>query len=234
MKKSILSLLFILSFSFVAICQNEILNNQDIILMSQSGLSKDLIIRKIQNTKGSYQTTAEHLIELKKEGVADDLIELMMDKVKNSVETAVKNEPEDENYSDSDDADTIKISFDSDDNSRIVLDPKEALQKAKTIAIEKSSLHPSRQALEKELLKRSDWQSLDLNLVRLKDDADLYIEIGYVSMSWITHRYVYRVYDRRSGTVIIAGETTSWGSLAENLARGISKRLRKAMNEAGK
>jgi len=49
-------------------------------------------------------------------------------------------------------------------------------------------------------------------------------------MSWITHRYVYRIYDRRSGAVIAAGETTSWGSLAENLARHIGKDMEKIMN----
>ena len=110
-------------------------------------------------------------------------------------------------------------------NAHIVLAPKEALLSAKTIAIEKSSLHPSRQALEKELLKRQDWQKLNLNIVRYKEGADLFIEIGFVPLSVITHRYVFRVYDNKSGTVITAGETTSWGSLAENLARNISKSL---------
>jgi hypothetical protein len=89
----------------------------------------------------------------------------------------------------------------------------------------KSSAHPSRQALEKELMKRADFNRLDLTITRYKETADLYVEIGYVSLSWITHRYVYRIYDRRSGTVLAAGETTSWGSLAENLARNIVKSL---------
>jgi hypothetical protein len=96
---------------------------------------------------------------------------------------------------------------------------------AKTIAFGKSSLQPSRQALEKELLKRKDFQQLHLTIERYKDSADLFVDIGFVSGSWITHRYVYRVYDRRSGAVVAAGETTSWGSLAENLARHIAKSL---------
>ena len=58
-------------------------------------------------------------------------------------------------------------------------------------------------------------------------NSDLYIEIGYVSLSWITHRYVFRVYDSRSGTIIAAGETTSWGSLAENLSKNIVRELKK-------
>ena len=79
-------------------------------------------------------------------------------------------------------------------------------------------------------MKRPDWKSLNLTLVRYKDDADLYVEIGYVSMSWITHRYVYRVYDRRSGAILAAGETTSWGSLSENLARHIVRSLVKVLH----
>ena len=108
--------------------------------------------------------------------------------------------------------------------------PKEALISAKTIAFTKSSTHPSIQALEKELMKRSEWPTLNLAIDRRWDKADLYVDIGFVHMSLITHRYVFTVYDRRSGTVIAAGETTSWGSLAENLARNIAKSLIKVRN----
>ena len=45
--------------------------------------------------------------------------------------------------------------------------------------------------------------------------VDLYVEINCI----------YRIYDRRSGVVRAAVETTLWGSLAENLARHISKSL---------
>ena len=104
---------------------------------------------------------------------------------------------------------------------------REALLRAKTVALVKSSLHPSRQALEKELLRRAGWRKFDLRLVRYKEEADIYVEIGYVSMSWITHRYVFRIYDRRSGIVIAAGETTSWGSLSSNLAGEIVEKIEK-------
>jgi hypothetical protein len=104
---------------------------------------------------------------------------------------------------------------------------------AKTIAFGKSSVQPSRQALEKELIKRPDFQKLNLTILRYKDQADLFVDIGFVSGSWITHRYVYRIYDRRTGAVVAAGETTSWGSLAENLARHIAKRLNAARDRRG-
>jgi hypothetical protein len=102
---------------------------------------------------------------------------------------------------------------------------QEAIAAAKTIAFGKSSLQPSRQALEKELMKRPDFQQLNMTILRYKEESDLFVDIGFVSGSWLTHRYVYRIYDRRSGAVITAGETTSWGSLAKNLARHIAKSL---------
>jgi hypothetical protein len=203
--------------------------------MTKAGLSKDLIIRKIADSNGNYETTAQSLIELKKSGVADDVIASMLEK--KSVNQKENSSVENKQYSDGADAQTaITLTLNQPvapgDNSKshIVLDSKEALRAAKTIALEKSSVNPSRQALEKELLKREDWQKLNLNIVRYKTDADLYIEIGFVPLSVITHRYVFRIYDRKSGTIVAAGETTSWGSLAENLARHISQKLNAAMN----
>lgn len=228
--KYILILTFILSFSFAVRAQTETLTNSEIILMTKAGLSKDLIVRKIVETNGNYETTAQALIELKKAGVADDVLALMLEK--KSANRKENSTPENRLYSDSANANAAiaptlnqTVSPENNPKTHIVLDSKEALRSAKTIAIEKSSLNPSRQALEKELLKRKDWQRLNLNIVRYKTDADLYVEIGFVPLSIVTHRYVFRIYDRRSGTIIAAGETTSWGSLAENLARHISKKL---------
>lgn len=215
-------LILTIAFCFSAFAQNEILTNNEVILLTRAGLSEDLIVRKINESTADFDTTAQGLIDLKKSGVSDAVIALMMEK-KSSPSSDVKP------YSDS--TDPIDPQFFADSNSRIRLEPKEAMRTAKTIAIKKSSLHPARQALEKELLKRKEWKDLNLNIVRYKDDADLLVEIGYVSLSWITHRYSYRIYDNKSGTVIAAGETTSWGSLAENLARGIAKRLKRAMDK---
>jgi len=211
--------------------QTEILTNTEIVKMTRAGLSEELIILKVKGSKADYNTTADGLIGLKKEGVSDKVIKLLLEiKQTDKMGGTTNNIP----YSDSLPAMTRDSFYKvpAKPATRIVLDKKEALRGAKTIAIFKSSLQPSRQALEKELMKRKDWQALKLNIVRRKENADLYIEIGYVSLSWLTHRYVYRIYDNKSGTVILAGETTSWGSLAKNLARGISKRLAKAFNNS--
>ncbi|MDQ3063557.1 MAG: hypothetical protein M3R14_11970 [Acidobacteriota bacterium] len=194
----------------------EILTNTDVVLMSKTNLSKTLIINKIKDSKGAFDISVQGLVNLKNAGVDEEIIETMLEKgrllrEKISVGTATTG------FSDSQ---TVLKSV-----PPIVQSPADAVHSAKTIAIEKSSLNPSRQALEKELLKRMDWQKLNLNIVRFKEAADLRIEVGRVPLSLVTHRYVFRIYDNRSGTVIVAGETTSWGSLAKNLARHISIKL---------
>ncbi|MEZ5425853.1 MAG: hypothetical protein R2747_06285 [Pyrinomonadaceae bacterium] len=209
----------------ISAAQTEILRNNEIILLSRAGLSAELIIRKIRDSACEFDTSTEALIDLKKSGVADEVISLMLEK---TAEARIPDPPESKNESSENsqgysDSVPVSKSYSSDP----AIDPKEALRSARTIAIEKSSIHPSRQALEKELLKRPEWKNLHLNIVRYKEGADLYIEIGYVPLSWITHRYAWRVFDNRSGTVIVAGETTSWGSLAKNLAREITKKMDK-------
>ncbi len=212
MKKIYLIILFTLFVSFSAYSQSETLTNNEVILMTRTGLSNELIIRKVKESNGKYNTQAQDLIDLKKAGVADEVIALMMEKQSSVSER--KENPAD-----------FSENGQTAPTSHIVLEPKEAMRNAKTVALKKSSAYPARQALEKELLKNKDWNDLDLIIVRHKEDADLYIEIGYVSLSWLTRRYVWRVYDNKSGTVIAAGETTSWGNLAKNLASQISRKL---------
>ena len=198
----------------------EILTNGDVVSMTQSSLGEDLIVEKIRESKGAFDISVSGLVGLKKSGVSDAVVAAMIEKNR-----ALREKPT---------ADATTQAF-SDSHPviesvpTVIKNPADALRSAKTIAIEKSSINPSRQALEKELLKRPDWQKLNLNIVRYKEGADLRVEIGFVPLSLITHRYVFRVYDNRSGTVIVAGETTSWGSLAKNLAREISGKLLKVL-----
>jgi hypothetical protein len=218
-------ILLILLFSVAAFAQTEILNNSQIIEMSKVGLIQEVILKKIENSQSKFDVSTNALVELKKSGVGDEVISAMIDKASSSeIYRAGYSESVSSSVSRPTTATTTT------NTSPVAIKnqtPAEALKSAKTIALIKSSLHPSRQALEKELLKRADFQALNLSLERYKETADLYVEIGYVHMSLITHRYVFRVYDRRSGAVLAAGETTSWGSLAENLARNISKSLAK-------
>jgi hypothetical protein len=196
-----------------ALAQTETLTNSQIIEMTAVGLDRDVIILKINESGHRFDVSVEALVALKKAGVDKDVIALMYRKAS---EKPVQKKPEPA-FSDS-----VPVGAET--------DPAVTVPTAKrTIAIEKSSIHPSRQALEKELLKRREWERFNLLIVRYKESADYYIEIGRVPFSLVTHRYTFRVYDRRTGAVIAAGETTSWGSLAENLAREIAKKLDAAL-----
>ena len=203
--------------------ETETLTNAMIIEMSKVGLEKQVILKKIKDSSNSFDVSANALIELKKANVADEVIALILERAEGkSMENAsiTQSENDSQRFSDSNPVKPYQIS------PQKPATPKDSLLNARTVAIEKSSVNPSRQALEKELLKRKEWQPFNLSIVRYKESADLYIEIGFVHFSIITHRYVWRVYDRRSGVVIAAGETTSWGSLAENIARDIAKKLK--------
>jgi len=215
----ILLAIFLLVASLVVGAQSETLTNADVVELSRSGLAQAVILRKISTSRTNFDVTAKALVELKTAGVNDDVIAFMMDAAEAvrtgsssdrlNVATPQAASPNAQSFSDTESPNGVK--------------PKPS--RPRTISFEKSSVHPARQALEKELLKRKDFRDLNLTILRYKEEADLYAEIGFVSGSWVTHRYVYRIYDRRTGAVLTAGETTSWGSLAENLARHISKRL---------
>lgn len=207
----IVSFLF-MAFCSVAVAQRESITNSEVIEMVRGGLGEEIVVAKIRKSQANFDLSAVALVELKKAGVSDSIILLMMEKSDESQQAPA--------------ASVQTFSESAGDNS-VEKPPKDGVRKTKTIAIVKSSVQPSRQALEKELLKRPEWKDLGLSIDRYRDTADLYVEIGYVSMSWLTHRYVYRIYDRRTGTILAGGETTSWGSLAENLARHIAKSLAK-------
>jgi hypothetical protein len=217
-KHRLLAFLFIFAAFSNALGQPETLTNSDIVAMVRAGLSQDVVLRKISTANSRFDVSAAALIELKMAQVPDEVISAMIDRQ----DILPPNSYIDKTPAFSESGTTPNVFTAA---NWPALSKKEILATAKTIALVKSSAHPSRQALEKELMKRPDFGARGLTITRYKDTADLYVEIGYVSLSWITHRYVYRIYDRRSGTVLAAGETTSWGSLAENLARNIAKSL---------
>ncbi len=208
--------ILIFIFSLAVFAQSEILTNADVVSMAQNNLGEELIVEKIRESKGAFDVSVGGLVNLKKSGVSDAIVAAMMEKSRVLREKS----PADSTPPTFSDSSPVIESVPT-----IIKSPNEALRAAKTVHIEKSTINPSRQALEKELLKRADWQKLNLNIVRYKEGADLRVEIGFVPLSLLTHRYVFRIYDNRSGTVIAAGETTSWGSLAKNLARNICRQL---------
>lgn len=212
--KTLYPILLILLVAAAVFAQREVLSNAEVIEMTKAGLAQTVILNKIKSSEGRFDVSVTALVEMKKAGVSDEVINVLL---------ASKPVPPTA-------ADPTSATVSARRASPLFTSPKEALLSAKTIAITKSSVQPSLHAVEKELLKRKEFQALNLAIDNYWDKADLYVEIGFVHMSVITHRYTFRIYDRRSGTVIAAGETTSWGSLAENLARNIAKSLEKVLN----
>ena len=215
-----LLILTLLLFSLLpAFAQKEAIDNKTVIEMSKAGLSTEIILKKMTTSRTTFDVSAPALIELKTSGVHDLVITAMMERSESSPQAEARR------YVSAEIPGVNPPTVAEKSTLFPVATSREALVGARTIAFSKSSVQPSRQALEKELMKRKDFQQLNLTILRYKETADLFVDIGFVSGSWITHRYVYRIYDRRSGAVITAGETTSWGSLAENLARHIAKGL---------
>jgi hypothetical protein len=224
--KHLTKILFLIAcLALSASAQTETLTNLTVIEMSKIGLDKEIIIKKINESENNFDVSTNALIELKKNGVDNTVITMMLERANRKTADNLTTMQTDNTtnttlgYSDSQ-----PITMYQQTSSNIPT-PKEALRNARTIALEKSSVNPSRQALEKELLKRKEWSAINLSIVRYKEAADLYMEIGFVHFSIITHRYVWRVYDRRSGIIVAAGETTSWGSLAKNIARDVAQKL---------
>lgn len=213
MSKFLPFILLLLSLNIFA--QTETLTNADVIEMSRAGLGKEIIIKKISKSRKNFDSSAKALIELKTAKVDDEIIAAILE----NAESKPAPKSDEKDWSENTPANS-NTPIETKNSS-----PQNSLLTAKTIAIQKSSLNPSRQELEKALIKRQDWQKYNLTIVRYKETADLYIEIGRVPFSVLTHRYVFRIYDRRNGAVITAGETTSWGRLANNLAREITQKL---------
>ncbi|MBX3266950.1 MAG: hypothetical protein KF831_09615 [Acidobacteria bacterium] len=223
LKKSTILAIF-LTLAFTVHGQGEVISNRAVIDMSRAGLSPEIIRAKILRSDTNFEVTAKALIELKEGGVPDDIIALMLERADSALPGTPPRQAAEPAFSENTPPET-EPKPEGHPTERPVPDPKEAIRMARTIAFKKSSAHPSRQNLEKALLKNKDFTRLNLTILRYKEEADLFVEIGYVSGSWLTHRYVYRIFDRRSGAVLAAGETTSWGSLADNLARHISRSL---------
>jgi hypothetical protein len=208
--------LIVMLFAISIFAQTETLTNAEVIEMSASGLGKALILQKITGTNGKYDVSVKGLVELKKANVDDEIIEKMLEKSK--IQPEVSKET------------LVNQPNQTPNSERKTLTPKELLLSAKTLVISKDSINPSIQSLEKQLLKRSEWKRINVAITEDMISADLSLQISFVHLSLITHRYTFRVFDRRTGILIAAGVTTSWGSLSVNLARNIAEALNKVLD----
>ncbi|MCX7934945.1 MAG: hypothetical protein N3A66_06770, partial [Planctomycetota bacterium] len=60
----------------------EVLSNQDVVDLIKAGLAKELVIEKIKSCENSFDLTTKAMIQLKEQGVSDDIIALMLQEQK--------------------------------------------------------------------------------------------------------------------------------------------------------
>ena len=172
LRRSVLTLILC---SLPAFAQTETIDNRTVIEMSRAGLSQEIILKKISSSNSAFDISAPGLITLKTAGVDEAVIAALMERSEQP-RPAVMSDP-------------ARGAFSESGNEEIG-STRDVLSRAKTIAFGKSSLQPSRQALEKELLKRKDFRNLNLTILRYKEQADLYVDIGFVSgpIGWKARR----------------------------------------------
>ena len=72
-------------FSTIAIAQDETLTNADVISLSNEGFGMPFIIQRIKASKTNFDTRIPRLVELKKAGVAEEVISEMVNAKSTSV-----------------------------------------------------------------------------------------------------------------------------------------------------
>jgi len=103
--------------------------------------------------------------------------------------------------------------------------PYEILRSARTIFINTNSVFFKPATLENALLKRAEIQAWGLMITRVREDADLIIE---VDRKLFTTRFVYSVLDRRTSTVVASGKISSIGGTVEGkISDSFIKRMRR-------
>ncbi|GAB3422001.1 hypothetical protein [Niabella aquatica] len=94
MRNYILTLLTAINFITVYSQNTEALKNEGIIKMYKSGLSKEVILKKIQTAPvKSFDLNTDALIQLKKENIPDTIVLLMMNQVSIITEPVLEKEP---------------------------------------------------------------------------------------------------------------------------------------------
>lgn len=198
--------------SLNAAAQGEVLTNLKIIEMARVGLGSEIILKKIKNSPGAYDVSVNGLSELKKAGVSDEIITVIMEiddakAVSNIAEKPVSTEPK---------------------------TAAQLLREAKNIAFVKGSAYPSLKEVESSLMSRERserWRRFNLNIVQDQTNADLICEIGH---DFLTH-YNFRVTDVKTGrTIAASGVTSLGGALAGNVANKLIKRLNEVLSSEEK
>lgn len=102
---------------------------------------------------------------------------------------------------------------------------KELLSRDKVIFIESGTYFVKKEEIEKGLLKRKEFEKWGLQITQLRNEADLVL---LVKRAAFQNNFPYTVTDRRTGTVVLAGEVNSLGgTVPGKIAGEIVEKLKK-------
>ena len=90
--------------------------------------------------------------------------------------------------------------------NRALPDNKELVSRAKSIYVDSETFYMKRENLESSLLGRAEFKAWDLQVTERRDLADLLITVKRVPF---TNHFTYRVVDRLTDTVVMAGKVDS-------------------------
>lgn len=105
MKAFAMVLLLVVNFEYLAAQTSEVLTNQSIIELTQAGMSKKIIISKIESSSCKFSTDTKSLISLKKSKVDEEVIDAMVGKAPaQTAKTTTTKAPEKQHESEDKDA----------------------------------------------------------------------------------------------------------------------------------
>lgn len=198
--------------------QAETLTNEQIVRMSQAGLSKEVIMSKISASISDFDLSTDALVNLKKAGVEDEVIAKMFEFSRRINKQNIGS--------------LVEPNSNPPPKKDLEKTAAELLREAKTITFTKSSVYPALKDVESSLMKRerrAGWERFGLTITQNGWDADLVVEIG---REFLTH-YNFRVVDTKTGrTIAASGVTSLGGSLAGNVADKLIKRLNEVLANA--
>ena len=90
--------------------------------------------------------------------------------------------------------------------NRALPDNKELVSRAKSVYVDSETFYMKRENLESSLLGRAEFKAWDLQVTERRDLADLLITVKRVPF---TNHFTYRVVDRLTDTVVMAGKVDS-------------------------
>jgi hypothetical protein len=101
-----------------------------------------------------------------------------------------------------------------DQDSRRMPTNKELVSKAQTVNIQSETIYMKAENLQSSLISQADFKAWDMQITSKPEQADLLIRVARIPFR---NHFTYNVTDRRTATVVMAGEVDSLGGTVYGL-----------------